>query len=106
MSSVLIAPSQSVETQPLEREVRNSTSPRKALSSRVYLPACSIAVVAAVLVGIGRSSGWGGGAFVGSLTSLQVVTIGPLSLPLSGSFSLWNGYGRHNGDRSCPRLPP
>jgi sterol desaturase/sphingolipid hydroxylase (fatty acid hydroxylase superfamily) len=42
-------------------------------------------VVAAVLVGIGWSSGWGGGAFVGSLTSLQVVTIGPLSLAFIGA---------------------
>ena len=84
MSSVLIAPSQSDETQPLERQA--STSLRNALSSRVYLPACSIVAVAAVLVGIGWSSGWGGGAFVGSLTSLQVVTIGPLSLAFIGVF--------------------
>ena len=84
MSSVLIAPSQSDETQPLERQA--SASLRNALSSRVYLPACSIVAVAAVLVGIGWSSGWGGGAFVGSLTSLQVVTIGPLSLAFIGVF--------------------
>ena len=86
MSSVLIAPSRSAESLPVEREARSTTGLRTVLSSRVYLPACWIAVVAAVLVGIGWSSGWGGRAFVGSLTSLQVVTIGPLSLAIIGVF--------------------
>lgn len=85
MSSVLIAPSRSAESLPEEREARSTTRLWGALSSRVYLPACWIVVVAAVLVGIGWSSGWGGGAFVGSLTSLRVVTIGPLSLAFIGA---------------------
>jgi hypothetical protein len=38
---------------------------RAAVSSRVYLPAFSIPVLAGVLVGIGWSSGWGGAAFAG-----------------------------------------
>ena len=86
MSSVLIAPSPSAESQPVEQAARSAIGLRSVLSSRVYLPACWIAVVAAVLVGLGWSSGWGGGAFVGSLTSLQVVTIGPLSLAIIGIF--------------------
>lgn len=85
MTSILIAPSRSAEPQTLEQGARSITKLRSALSSRVYLPACWIVVVAAVLVGIGWSSGWGGGAFVGSLTSLQVVTIGPLSLAFIGA---------------------
>ena len=85
MTSVLIAPSRSAEPQTLEQGARSIAKLRSALSSRVYLPACWIVAVAAVLVGIGWSSGWGGGAFVGSLTSLQVVTIGPLSLAFIGA---------------------
>jgi sterol desaturase/sphingolipid hydroxylase (fatty acid hydroxylase superfamily) len=85
VSSVLIAPSRSAESLPVEREARSTTRLWSRLSSRVYLPACWIVAVAAVLVGIGWSSGWGGGAFVGSLTSLQVVTIGPLSLAFIGT---------------------
>jgi sterol desaturase/sphingolipid hydroxylase (fatty acid hydroxylase superfamily) len=37
------------------------------------------------LVGIGWSSGWGGAAFAGSLTSLRVVVIGPLALLVLGA---------------------
>ena len=37
-----------------------------------------------MLVGIGWSSGWGGSAFAGSLTSLRVVVIGPLALAVLG----------------------
>jgi sterol desaturase/sphingolipid hydroxylase (fatty acid hydroxylase superfamily) len=51
-----------------------------ALSTRVYLPACSIAVIAATLVGIGWSHRWGGAAFAHSLTSLRVVIVGPVTL--------------------------
>ncbi len=39
------------------------------VSSRVYLPACSIAALAAVLVAIGWADHWGGSTFGGSLTS-------------------------------------
>ena len=50
-----------------------------ALSRRVYLPAFSIAAVAASLVVVGWTHRWGGAAFAQSLTSLRVVIIGPLS---------------------------
>jgi sterol desaturase/sphingolipid hydroxylase (fatty acid hydroxylase superfamily) len=56
------------------------------LSSRVYLPACSIAAVAAVLVAIGWANHWGGEAFAGSLTDLRVVIVGPITLAIIGTF--------------------
>jgi sterol desaturase/sphingolipid hydroxylase (fatty acid hydroxylase superfamily) len=62
------------------------TNGRLALSSRVYLPACSIAVLAAVLVGIGWSSGFGGEGLAASMSSLRVVVIGPTSLLIIGVF--------------------
>jgi sterol desaturase/sphingolipid hydroxylase (fatty acid hydroxylase superfamily) len=54
------------------------------VSSRVYLPAFSIPAAAAVLIGIGWSSGWGGAAFAGSWTSLRWVVVGPLALAVLG----------------------
>jgi sterol desaturase/sphingolipid hydroxylase (fatty acid hydroxylase superfamily) len=58
----------------------------RALSSRVYLPAISIAVVAAVLVGIGWSNHFGGSDFTTAATSLRVVLVGPLALAIIGVF--------------------
>ena len=54
------------------------------LTARVYLPACSIAGVAVVLVAIGWADHWGGSAFGGSLTMLRLVLIGPLTLVILG----------------------
>jgi len=70
----------------LERRDRGANSLRLALSKRVYLPACSIAAVAAVLVAIGWSNRWGGANFSGSLTSLRVVVAGPATLVIIGIF--------------------
>ncbi len=42
--------------------------------------------MAAALVGIGWSSHWGGEHFAGSLTSLRVVLVGPLTLGIIGVF--------------------
>jgi sterol desaturase/sphingolipid hydroxylase (fatty acid hydroxylase superfamily) len=56
------------------------------VTSRVYLPACLIALVAAALVGIGWSTHWGGDAFAGSLSSLRVVIVGPVTLAILGVF--------------------
>jgi sterol desaturase/sphingolipid hydroxylase (fatty acid hydroxylase superfamily) len=50
----------------------------------VYVPAFSVPALAAVLVGIGLSSGWGGATFSGSLTSLRLAVIGPLALTFIG----------------------
>jgi sterol desaturase/sphingolipid hydroxylase (fatty acid hydroxylase superfamily) len=57
-----------------------------ALSSRVYLPACSIAALAAVLVGIGWSGRFGGAGLAASMSSLRLVVIGTTSLMIIGVF--------------------
>ncbi|HET6875638.1 MAG TPA: sterol desaturase family protein [Acidimicrobiales bacterium] len=56
------------------------------LSSRVYLPACLLAVAAAALIGIGWSTRFGGGGFVRYMTQVRVVVIGPVSLLIIGAF--------------------
>jgi hypothetical protein len=71
MTTVLMPPARSVGRRAV-RSIPPARRPRVALSSMVYFPAFSIPVVAAVLVGIGWSSGWGGAAFAGSLTSLRL----------------------------------
>ena len=65
---------------PVARRDRQAASLRSALSSRVYIPACSIVAVAVVLIGIGWANRWGGADFAGSMTSLRVVVAGPLAL--------------------------
>jgi sterol desaturase/sphingolipid hydroxylase (fatty acid hydroxylase superfamily) len=69
---------------PAERRSRGANSRTRALSSRVYLPACSIAAVAAVLVGIGLANRWGGASFGRYMTSLRVVVAGPITLAIIG----------------------
>jgi len=58
----------------------------RGLTSRLYVPAFSIVVVAAVLVAIGWSSRWGGTSFTSSMTSLRVVVVGPATLVLLAAF--------------------
>jgi sterol desaturase/sphingolipid hydroxylase (fatty acid hydroxylase superfamily) len=50
------------------------------LSTLIYLPALLVPASAALLVGIGWSTGWGGADFAGSLTSLRIEVIGPLAV--------------------------
>jgi sterol desaturase/sphingolipid hydroxylase (fatty acid hydroxylase superfamily) len=59
---------------------------RIAVSSRVYLPACAIAVAAGVLLWVGWTSGWGGADFGGSVVSLRAVVAGPATLAIIGVF--------------------
>ncbi|MGA3220065.1 MAG: sterol desaturase family protein [Acidimicrobiales bacterium] len=84
--SVVAEPVRSLPPAPAERRSRRASGLRLALSSRVYLPACSIVVVAAVLIGIGWANDWGGADFAGSMTSLRVVVIGPITLAIIGVF--------------------
>jgi hypothetical protein len=56
------------------------------LTSRLYVPALSIVVIAAVLVAIGWSSRWGGTGFGTAMTSLRVVVVGPATLALLAVF--------------------
>ena len=73
-------------TAAVERGGQRTNGRRFALSSRVYLPACSIAAVAVVLVGFGSFSHFGGSDFVAATSSLRVVVVGPLSLVIIGVF--------------------
>ncbi len=61
-------------------------SPGSKLSSRLYLPAFSVAAVAAALIGIGWSRRFGGAGFDGSVSGLRVIVIGPASLVAIGLF--------------------
>jgi sterol desaturase/sphingolipid hydroxylase (fatty acid hydroxylase superfamily) len=61
-------------------------SPSRRLRTRVYLPAFSLAAVAAVLVVIGLSSGWSGASFTASMSSVRVVAAGPVTLAFLASF--------------------
>ncbi len=86
MSSVAVTPARPPAAQPLVREDRAGSRSRTGLSSRVYLPALSIAAVAAILVALGWWTHWGGAAFAGSVTALRVVVIGPLTLGIIAVF--------------------
>jgi len=86
MSSVLDSPSRSFVPGRVGRRSRGASGSRVALSSRVYLPACSIVAVAAVLVGIGWANHWGGADFAASMTNLRVILVGPLTLAIIGVF--------------------
>lgn len=57
---------------------------RSVVSTRVYLPACAIVTLAAILIGFGWSTGWGGADYAGSVRLLRVVVLGPVSLGLIG----------------------
>ncbi|MCU1493503.1 MAG: fatty acid hydroxylase superfamily protein [Acidimicrobiaceae bacterium] len=86
MSSVVFEPVRSLDPIPVGRQKGGASGLWHALSSRVYLPACSIAVVAGILVGIGWADRWGGANFGASMTDLRVVVIGPLTLMMIGVF--------------------
>lgn len=86
MTSVLTAPAPSPSGHATTVPRWSAKRMWAATSTRVYLPACSIAGVAAVLVAIGWSHHWGGTAFTQSLTSLRVVIVGPLTLAIIGVF--------------------
>jgi sterol desaturase/sphingolipid hydroxylase (fatty acid hydroxylase superfamily) len=59
---------------------------RDELSSAVYLPAFLVPTFAALLVGIGWSTRWGGADFARSLTSLRIVVVGPIALAMIALF--------------------
>jgi sterol desaturase/sphingolipid hydroxylase (fatty acid hydroxylase superfamily) len=86
MSSVVVAPARPRAPGTVERGGREASRLRSALSARVYLPACSIAAAAVVLIGVGWATGWGGVSFAGSATSLRAVVAGSLTLAIIGVF--------------------
>jgi sterol desaturase/sphingolipid hydroxylase (fatty acid hydroxylase superfamily) len=84
--SVITRPVRPLAPAPPDLRAERAHGLRAAVSSRVYLPACSIVVVAAVMVGIGWANHWGGADFVAAMGSLRVVVIGPLTLLILGVF--------------------
>jgi sterol desaturase/sphingolipid hydroxylase (fatty acid hydroxylase superfamily) len=86
MSTVFDVRSRSLVPARVGRRSRRVGRARLAVSSRVYLPACSIVAIAAVLLGIGWANHWGGADFAGSVTNLRVIVVGPLTLAIIGAF--------------------
>jgi sterol desaturase/sphingolipid hydroxylase (fatty acid hydroxylase superfamily) len=70
----------------LESMPEEATRHRLAVASCIYLPACSIVAVAVALVAIGAASRWGGADFAGSMRSLRVIVVGPLTLAIVAVF--------------------
>ncbi len=54
------------------------------VSARIYVPAFLIVAFAALLIGFGWATGWGGSDYLGSVRLLRVVVLGPVSLGLIG----------------------
>ncbi len=86
MSTLAFFTSRTPEPSEWPRSDPRSGVPRRPLRSRIYLPALSIAVIAAVLVAIGWSSRWGGSSFSASMTDLRVVLVGPVTLGVLALF--------------------
>ena len=86
MSSFVGTSVRSLAPVPVERRSRGASGRKLALSSRVYLPAFSIAAVAVVLVGVGFANRWGHADFSGSMTDLRTVVAGPVTLVIIGVF--------------------
>ena len=84
--TVIAAPGDSSSPAQVEQRGRGTTERRLALSSRVYLPAFSVAAVAVALIGIGWSRRFGGVRFASSMSGLRFILIGPISLAAIGVF--------------------
>src|SRR3954453_6072285 len=85
MSSGGIAPPRMRALDDAERTRRAAGWVRSA-SARVYLPACTIALAAAVLVAVGWATEWGRSDFAGSVTALRAVVAGPATLVILSVF--------------------
>ena len=57
---------------------------RSAVAARVYLPALLWVAGATALVGFGWATGWGGAHYAGSVSSLRLIVLGPLTLAIIG----------------------
>jgi sterol desaturase/sphingolipid hydroxylase (fatty acid hydroxylase superfamily) len=84
MSSVVVGPARPRAPEVAARGGGAARGVRSALSTRAYLPACSVAAVAAVLIGIGWATGWGGADFAGSSESQLAIVAGPATLVAIG----------------------
>ena len=86
MSAGIVEPTRSTTRAVVERGDRAAGRLRSAVSSRVYLPACVIALAAGVLLWVGWAAAWGGSDFAGSVVSLRAVVAGPATLVIIGVF--------------------
>jgi sterol desaturase/sphingolipid hydroxylase (fatty acid hydroxylase superfamily) len=86
MSAGVVEPTRAPTLGVVERATRTARHLRSALSARIYLPACVVAVVAGVLLWVGWASGWGDADFAGSVVSLRAVVAGPATLAIIGVF--------------------
>jgi sterol desaturase/sphingolipid hydroxylase (fatty acid hydroxylase superfamily) len=82
--SVAFPPDASTVHQRARRGGQEAAGSRFGLSSHVYLPACSVVLIAGVLIAIGWDNRWGGYDFAGSVTDLRVVVAGPVTLAIIG----------------------
>jgi sterol desaturase/sphingolipid hydroxylase (fatty acid hydroxylase superfamily) len=57
---------------------------RSVIAARVYLPACLWVAGAAVLIGFGWATNWGGTSYAGSVSALRIIVLGPLTLCIIG----------------------
>jgi sterol desaturase/sphingolipid hydroxylase (fatty acid hydroxylase superfamily) len=85
VSSGIVAPQRATALGVAERGRRDARRLRSVLA-RVYLPACTIALAAVVLIAIGWASDWGRSDFAGSVTALRAVVVGPATLVVLGVF--------------------
>ena len=77
----------SVQPTAVPRDARPTNVVRsfgRAVATRVYLPACAVAILGAALIAVGWFTGWGGANFSGSLAALHLVVVGPASLIVLG----------------------
>jgi len=86
MSTDVLRRSRALPPQSVENSSRHAGRSRARLFSQVYLPACSVAVLAVALVMIGWSDHWGGADVTGAIDNLHVVEIGPVTLCIVGVF--------------------
>jgi|SRR5665213_1070985 len=105
MSLVLDRSSRSANPAISERRTRRFVSLACVVRSHVYAPACAVAVVAAILVGLGWANRWGGENLFGAMTSLRIVVIGPATLVVIGALllaeRLWPAQHRPLFARGC-----
>lgn len=86
MVIALQPPTSAAPTVAVAQQDAGADAQRRTLRSRIYLPACSIAAVAAALIALGWANHWGGNGFAASMTGLRVVVVGPLTLAIIGVF--------------------
>ena len=102
MSPVAFAPTRPSAHGAVERGGWTTRRLRYALSSWVYLPACSIAAVAVILLGVGWATDWGERILQVRRRASVPSWPDPHHWRVSESSSSSSESGRRNGDRSLP----